>query len=188
MHQKLEYYAPYLPYNAYFMRKELICLDNTVVPVIWSTEKEDVWTHLNCVSLNMPNYAFQECRMILRPMGDLVKEIDINGKNVLPIHELALIACPDLDRNDPWVLAEPNDIGYAIRISPENPDYDFSESMHCVFGYDHISKCFGVHYRPSKKIDFTWNQAQLFQKLAEMHFDYMGLIDEGLAIDMNTLK
>lgn len=103
-----------------------------------------------------------EMKPILRPLSDLTKEIDVNGEKFVPIVELS---------------------GYK----------DIKGEL--FKGYEH--KRFYVKLRPESinewlchTIPSDTNSMDYFtiQKLYEWHFDIHGLIEYGLAIDINTLN
>jgi hypothetical protein len=104
---------------------------------------------------------------ILYPISCLTKEITHNGERFIPIVELAKIAFPDRC----WEI-DGNGVAKA--------EY-FDDPIQ--FWYSHMAKGFCNNWKP-----YTPNQFQLFQKLAEWHIDFMGLIEKGLAIDKSTLK
>ena len=105
---------------------------------------------------------------ILRPLSDLSRTITYNGKEIVPIVELAKIVCLDIDE-------------YKIEIYPQRlstPNY--------LFGFNRNS--FYILVRKTGNNIFYENQYQLFDYLHELKIDYRGLIDAGLAVDVNTLE
>jgi hypothetical protein len=102
---------------------------------------------------------------ILLPVSDLYKTITHNGKEIVPIVELAKIAYPNVN----W---------YLVKGGAE-----------CDTGYDFIKFSF-VRNSFSKSNGGAANQdqVQLFDYLHELKIDYRGLIDADLAIDVNTLE
>lgn len=87
-----------------------------------------------------------KCKLVLRPLSDLTKEIDVNGEKFVPIHFLVKI-------------------GYENR---NKVDFDFY----------------------SKKYDYhaLVSNLDIYFKLLEWHFDVFSLIEQGLAVDINTLN
>lgn len=98
---------------------------------------------------------------LLRPLSNLTKEIEIDGKKFVPIVELAKLAYPDLA----W------EFDRTRAISEWN-----SERAYFFFNKNSFFACFFNNSIP--------NQLVLFQKLFEWHFDIFGLIDQGLALPL----
>jgi hypothetical protein len=114
-----------------------------------------------------------EVDILLRPLSDLTKEIDHNGERFVPIVELCKIA----------------DIG----IYQEFYDFDITEThieiytfMQC-FGYNLEDSCF-YYIGESDEYGMVKNQLQLFQKLYEWKLDIHGLLEAGLAVNLNDIK
>lgn len=125
---------------------------------------------------------------ILRPLSDLIKEIEIDGKKFIPLVEIAKTALCDTTK---IVGPSKTKTDYGVMFDVENDEDSFK---HEVFAYSHEIKMFGRHYRTyphyehTSQILFVPNQLELFEKLYEWHFDIHGLIDSGLAVDINTLS
>jgi hypothetical protein len=117
---------------------------------------------------------------ILRPIQDLAKEIDVNNKKIIPIVELAKIA--NIDTTDYNISF--TDVAVGLRCNIENDDDD---DKYEVFAFDTING-FGHHFRPSNSWAIVNNQIELWNKLYEYHIDVFGLIEKGIAIDINTLS
>jgi hypothetical protein len=107
---------------------------------------------------------------ILRPLSDLYKTIIHNGKEIVPIVELAKIAFPGFE----WEL---------------NPNKKEAVCNRYDLYYYKIENCFYSNYTVNGHIitSVIKNQYQLFDYMNELKIDYRGLIDAGLAIDANTL-
>lgn len=91
-----------------------------------------------------------ECKPILRPLYDLTKEIEVNGKKFVPC-----------------------DILFSI------------DSFDIIAGYN--SKKYAEEFISSKNIMDICYDYVFWQKLQELHFDIHGLIERGLAININDL-
>ena len=115
---------------------------------------------------------FFEVTPLLRPLSDLVKEIEVYGKKFIPIIELANIAFP---RHED------------IRIHNNKAGLFMGDSAMYSFWFNETDSSFytTIHYDEGR---ITPNQLQLFEKLFEWKFDVFGLIKAGLAIDLNTIK
>ena len=105
----------------------------------------------------------QQYKPILRPLSDLYKIITHNGKEIIPIVELAIL----YSTNRNWIFY----CGNAICGDR-------------IFGFEDG----GFFYELDNVCENVENQYQLFDYLHELKIDYRGLIDAGLAIDCNTLQ
>ena len=121
------------------------------------------------------------CKPILRPLSDLYKTIIHNGKEIVPIVELAKIAFP---RHKHFILRPKNGIRdeRCVLFCGNLDLYDFEYNS-----IDSAFYCFGSSSGFIREYKLTPNQYQLFDYLNELKIDYRGLIDVGLAIDCNTL-
>ena len=119
---------------------------------------------------------------ILRPLSDLTKEIEVNGDKFIPVVKLLKIAIKDNGQN--------------IERSKINPYYCSNGIGDLICGAD--NDIMNVMYYSEKmlfrasnkitKFDVYPYQNKLRSKLFEWHFDVFGLIEKGLAIDINTLN
>ena len=76
MKLKSEHVTPYLPYNLYFMRYERKCIDDKVIPVVYSTDEYPKETQLNEVTLN--GFDYKKNKLILNPLSKLTEEHALN--------------------------------------------------------------------------------------------------------------
>jgi hypothetical protein len=127
----------------------------------------------------------KKCKLVLHPLSDLTKEIEVNGEKFVPLHELAKVA--DIDTSDEAPVFHTYNGVHGARYNIENDDDDYT---HEVFAYDNYNN-FGRHKRRGGS-DFNGdifhcpNQLELFQKMYEWHFNVLNL-PEHLWIDINTL-
>lgn len=93
--------------------------------------------------------SYSGFKLHLRPLSDLTKEIDYNGKTYEYLEWLRTFCICDAEHDFIDACQDcPPSIDEKLKVCPYN----------------------------------------LIQKLLEWHFDVFGLIEKGLAIDMNTLK
>lgn len=109
--------------------------------------------------------------LILRPLSDLTKEIDVNGERFIPIIRMVAECHYWMDYYNKGL----GKFGEDISSRNNNKIYNV--------GYDDMRIYWKVNltYIQSIRLDY-------FQKLTEWHFDVFHLIPEGLAIDINTLE
>jgi hypothetical protein len=118
---------------------------------------------------NTRDVHISSVKIILRPLSDLYKTITHRGKEIIPIVKMAKM--------------HNNRFGWFI---PDN-------HMVAIAGkYKFNLDCFGdftFYYDGEEKVEEKVNsQVELFDFLHELKIDYRGLIDNGLAIDANTLE
>ena len=112
-------------------------------------------------------HGFESVKPILRPISDLVCEID--GK--IGLVELAKISEPDKD----WTL-DLSDFAIKIAYDKKNPQiwFDFQNNSFYA-GFDSYGD------NPVN------NQFELFEYLLKKHYDVAGLIEKDEAINLNNL-
>jgi hypothetical protein len=181
MKLELKHLVPYLPYGLEIRSSEgsTKIMGYNVVngEIIYQLDTND----------DSGDFAFDDpIKPIFRPLSDLIKEIELGDKKIKPIHELAKIA--DVDTSDAnYISINYNDV-YGVRYNIENDDDEYT---HQVFAFDNYLT-FGIHKRRGGNdyngdICHCPNQLELWHKLFEWHFDVWGLIEKGLAIDINTI-
>lgn len=104
---------------------------------------------------------------ILRPISYLTQTIQFKGESVVPLIECAKLAYPNVK------------------------DWKFRcnelKSFECETGFYFDGKDFETFSTHNGKVQPTYNNYALFQLLDEMLIDYTGLIERGLAVDVNSL-
>jgi hypothetical protein len=156
---ELKHIAPYLPYKV-----KAITADKCVFEV------EGIYTFGDIYSSNMGDIPFYCTKLILRPMSDLVKEIEINGKKFVPLIELKT---GGTNRNEVHVFENWDGTNY---VCCDNEDHELRFS---------VKNGFDRSFRGESRQLYSYD---LFQKLFEWHFDVFGLIADGLAVDYNTVE
>jgi len=161
--KKLEYkdICGYLPHDLKIMDNERETvypflgyeIDTTLTKILLYDEETDWW--------NLSNF-----KPILRPNTDLYKPITHNGKEIVPILELA-----KTQRAFDWVVGE-DDFG---NLCAKYGEVFFGFKNHSFYLHDFSN-------------DLIYDQYQLFDYLHELKIDYRGLIDAGLAISVHDLE
>lgn len=132
--------------------------------------------------------SLDRIKPVLRPMSDLIKEIEVDGEKVIPLGLLAGLNKPC----EPVSFMEQFDtyIAYGeMLIGPDNlhVTQDFFEIDADCFGID----CGFTAYKDGDRQDTFFpvnNLGLIINSLYEMKFDIHGLIGYGLAVDVNSLK
>lgn len=112
-------------------------------------------------------------KLALRPLSDLTKEIEHNGKTFIPFIELAKIEA-GVHKSETSTQIE--DEGYAFYV-------------------EYLPSWFGLYFNKNTKMFSKWDDGEgkdscdndLREKLLEWHFDLFDLIEHNLAVDINTL-
>jgi hypothetical protein len=167
---ELKHLSAYLPYGLKGMSKnETVFLLSTYPTMGGGIENRTIETFLN-----------DGYKPILRPLSDLTKEIEHNGEKFVPIFEIGKLL--GFDYLTPIEIDE-NEIQYGW------DSIGMDDSQGYVFGYSNQLKTFGVWYdeQEGNPIYLSGGYDEI-QKLLEWHFDIFGLIEAGLAIDINTLE
>ena len=164
----------YLPYGLKVYHNQCIGTD-TLFEVWYHPIKDD--ERVVC-GINS-RLKLDEITPILHPMSDLTKEITHKGQTFVPIVKLADIALPGRDWriSNAGTYAECGGIWDGYELSYTEGDFLLEERGHDGESYGG-TKNWTVQIK---------NVVSIFDKLSEWKFDYRGLIDEGLAIDVNTL-
>lgn len=119
-------------------------------------------------------FNIKDVKPILHPLSDLTKPITVDGynegKEFVPIVELARIGTGHAI-NEGYELGKTGVIKWSRYYFGINENNDFSFFADARGGFYEIR-----------------NQRQLFELLYKWHFDLEKLIDDNLAIDINTLK
>lgn len=117
--------------------------------------------------------------LLLRPFSDLINEVEINGEKIIPLRELLHIhEDEELEQFAPYEYAS-DDGCYGIKFTD-------CEGISCSFAYHEKIKMFGVMVIPERRPAWTYRQCELFEQLYDWGFDVSGLIDYGLAEDINN--
>ena len=156
MKRKLELkdIAGYLPYGLMGIFR------NMNEPVFYTTGIKSFNGRLE-VTIN------EDTKPILRPLSDLYKTITHNGKEIVPIVELAKIA-----------------------IGSNKTSFNTGDEVVCVEGFVFFyhKNGFNIRLVLGESEVSVHNQYQLFDYLNELKIDYRGLIDAGLAVSVYDLE
>ncbi|WP_313418795.1 hypothetical protein [Sphingobacterium multivorum] len=123
---------------------EIIGLDQDAVWVSHEYEDDD--------------YAYSDTFPLLRPLSDLTKEIEHNGKKFIPLHIINGFGQNSESICDRWIEPNLTTQGGGSWEGGIEDDID--------------------------TFQFYW----LYVKLISWHFDVFGLIEKGLAIDINSIE
>lgn len=153
---ELKHLAPYLPYD---------------VGYIVNSSKHQIQYKLTAKTLyhSIKVVGFYDIKPILRPLSDLVKEIEHNGEKFIPLGKLHYKYCLTASGE---------------RTTKASYEYHIDRNCYATY-YGLNGGSFGI-YINTLEIDRT--SYRILNWLFKWHFDVFGLIDKGLAIDINTLE
>jgi hypothetical protein len=155
----------YLPYDLkckYKDEKTIWTLDLSAIEADYKNLKLPLW-HYDCVD-----------EIFLRPLSDLTKPIKVDGynegKEFIPLVELA--------KNSDDIVSE-----YSLEIIKSVPNCIEIGDGYILQYLGHSFMCFDEEDAQYSPI----NNVHLFDLLNQWHFDYRNLINDGLAVDINTI-
>lgn len=171
----LKAYSAYLPYEVKVMfegeelEHSLVGLDTTSTPLKLISSYGDYG-----------QASFEFSKLVLRPLSDLTKEIEHNGEKFVPIKEIGDKYFGNLERYEC-----DGEISYGW------DEQGFDDAQGYQFSFCEESMVFGVWYDTKEEGDapiYSVGGYNDIVKLFEWHFDVFGLIDKGLALNLNDLK
>jgi hypothetical protein len=165
MELTIKHLAPYLPYrlelkyNDALSGKRKALLSGITIREIETTYKRKIkGCSGDLISWNgNNNVKYLKVKPILRPLSMLDKEIEVNGEKFIPIYKF-------------WQLA-----GYELGRG------QYIESYPNYIKTSHLGIAIEFKINISDILSSNYN---VVEKLCEWHFDIFGLIDAGLAIEM----
>lgn len=183
----IEHVAPYLPYELTiqtpFGLRQLkgvdAAIDNAFCLVFWNDTKRIIsWA--------------DDCKLVLRPLSDLTKEIEHKDEKLVPLLGLyklrTQVTTDKIDRYyiefDTAVLKfkEINSFNKTIKTYFE---VDIDPNM---VSFSIVTERYEDGHITGENINMCGNELAMYQFLFKHHFDIFGLIDKGLAIDINIVK
>lgn len=118
-------------------------------------------------------------KILLRPLSGLTNEIEHNGERFVPIVEIAKKIAGISYVIEPLIKQDGDHVGVKFKV--------FSGLYQdVVFSTRHG---FSTQvYNRGKHMVLCENQIEAWELLYKLHFDIHGLLDSGLAVDINTVK
>lgn len=181
----LEVVAPYLPYG---VRVKVGKTERNLTTV--SLDSPFVFVSAWQGSREKEMISIEDVKPILRPLSDLTKEIEHKGVSFIPLLLLAKIE--NYENN----YLDDDENGVPI-IGKDVSDFDMGSMTYAHtyrFRFDEELKLFVVDLLDedgsmiSEAMNIATRNFDLIKKLYEWHFDVFGLIEKGLAIDINSIE
>ena len=166
---ELKHIAPYLPYKLKIYY-ELV------------NDRNQLDWELTCTNVDF--LLMNQNKPILHPLSDLTKPC-------LPDDKIPLIELCDIERGQIyWTDGGNKSIIDCDDFKGQKVVQHDSYDSIMAFGFNTELKMFygTIDIAVESQQTNIIKQIELFQKLFEWHFDVFGLIEKGLAVDINTLK
>lgn len=192
MKLELKHLAPYLPYG---LKAVIRLKEDSGLPI----DEEGIVT-VSCFEVAYLGSEYDEFKPTLRPLLDLVNEIEVNGEKFIPLkklHELDEINFFNYGKDYTLNFVDKViSINHNVYKSLQRDDFTIKYLVETSNVGDLVySLTYSPDLRRFAKTNETYKtplgigyQLDLFNKLFEWHFDVFGLIEKGLAIDLNNLK
>jgi len=128
----------------------------------------------------------REIKPILRPLSDLYRTITHNGKEIVPIVELAKIFC----NKHKWSLVESeyDESGNVESFGYAKEQFENDGYIHFYYHEDEFFQSFRVINSNHIKRLSVNKQYQLFDYLHELKIDFRNLIESGLAVSVYDIE
>lgn len=197
---KLEHLAPYLPYDLTYFSPKHVATSMIDVNKDESIEKMGPVSMISIINdSDMPPGHQRGVKPVLRPLSDLVNEIEFNGEKIIPLVKMLEntvqygncgIKIIDIGSYGNGIRND-GEIGYLIKYTVSvmgnteyTLEYNFKgNSIQCKRNLVNLPESNQSKWslQPVNFLNFiTW--------LYKMHFDIYGLIEKELAIDINKLN
>lgn len=186
MKLELKHLAPYLPYGIQCHIQGENKDNNPILFEIQALNYEGADCH-EIHGVYILETLFEDIFPILRPLSDLTKEIEHNTKTLVPIVELFKLSVRNDIEDYKTVMRARCSEFFACGVRVLDSEGDFSVLSFSTMNGFATQECGKVDEIKDRKVVLTMNQHELWQKLYKWHFDVFGLIESGLAIDINTL-
>lgn len=190
---KLEHLAPYLPYGVKFISEMDKPYDEYGRQPIWTLN--GVFTLFSEYSLitkeNNDAYNIHKCKLSLRPLSDLTKEIEHNGEIFVPIVELyglrSQVSSSDYSdyyiENSTAILRMKGVYFYQklfktffeVDIDPDNVSFSIA------------TECWEDDKMTEERISLCGNEMSMYKTLLSWHFDVFGLREKNLCVYYNEI-
>ena len=175
MELEVQHLAPYLPFGLK-LKYSIVKPDGKIVleytGIMKSISHNEDETHPTRIQVNHEEFEhIWMFKPIIRPMSDIIKEIEIDGEKFVPLLVLAGMAgiCSASD----FIID-----GYQARHKTcTESTFELGISNDFIWKESSKWKDFGA----------VPQQLRMFNKLFEWHFDVFNLIKNNLAIDINKI-
>lgn len=167
----IEHIAPYLPYG---LKCQVTDKGELKIATLNAIYTDNTYVFSDIIESEQ---GFEDIKPILRPLSDLTKEIEHNGERFVPIVELFQLSYQDIYEHrfngDTTILSSKY---LAAQFQEDGWSYGFTVELPTQF------------QMTANGDQLTISNFDLYQKLFQWHFDTQGLIDSGLAININEIN
>jgi len=177
---ELKHIVGYLPFGLSAEYKEYLDDNKTDLGAFSTVEITGVDFHHNKILIRNGFVTERDSiKPILRPISDLTKEIEVNGKKFVPIVEI-IKKVSLIDLSDCFFDVFFEDGHYSVNAETANR----SRVLDCIYFDGNIFSAIDN----GGDFDYLNPQTEAYEFLDKLHFDWKySLIEKGLAIDINAL-
>ena len=176
MKLEIKHLAGYLSYSLKVLDEEY----GKTFEVCSYRQDSEEWMIYDDIDGSVEEYSRDILKPILHPLSDLTKEIEVNGEKFVPIVEIGKMF--DFDNLERFELDDDIiEYGFSQHYADDSQGFSFGYFENGSFGLwcDEIDDSHPIS---------EYCRLDVIQKLYEWHFDVYNLIENYLAIDINTLK
>jgi len=206
---QLKHLAPYLSYNLKVVKKldyhseewanGEICtvfqIGKSLFSLEWYNRERGDIINIGVINSDqdnsVSNYEGDQFKPILRPLSDLITTINHQGAAFCPIIELARINDPNLPKNVSAETEKWSKVNSSFETAQHNANFEVDyDNGRCLFQFSYWEKSqrFLLRDMTNSLPKGVGRQLEMFNKLFEWKFDVFNLIDQNLAIDVNSLS
>ncbi len=180
MELQFKHIAPYLPYDlkAYIEDKQNKIIDNFSVFVF---DYKCVGFKRYACNFHFDKLDHFQVKPILRPLSDLYKEIEHKEEKIIPIEVICKEMGINGKSNGEYFITE--------EIYNGNDDVVITDDYLVIRRFENETQNYlmlAEFEDQSNKVEFI--PYHIYELLFQWHFDVFGLIQEGLAVDINTFS
>lgn len=182
MKLELKHLAPYLPYGLKVLRSRI---NGNERHTVRGMSAYNIFTQSDGTSL----ISIKKIKPILRPLSDLTNAITHDGNTFIPLLELANSNYYiESNLSNKFDLFQKNNDSYYIAYSSKESinKYQFNVGTFDEKGGD--NNLYFRFYSHNNRERNHYSDITNYQNMFRWHFDVFGLIDKGLAVDINTIN
>lgn len=181
----LEIYSAYLPYGVNFLVKRRKYF---IEPLIGIKYNKPIIVGLKIDA----DYTYIGSKLLLRPLSDLTKEIEHEGERFVPIVELFKIRTQKTP-NEVFDYYIENDTAILRVKCPQLEELTFKSFFEIELepyniAFSLVSEIWEGEQLKDESIYQCGNEMKMLFKLLSWHFDIFGAIENGIAVDLNTVE
>lgn len=133
--------------------------------------------------------SLESCRLRLRPLSDLINEIEYNKEKIIPLIEIANSNYYIINNlADKFDRVQKNNDNYFLAYSSKKTINKYQFQLGTFDEHGNNNNLYFRYYVHDNISRDHYSDLSNLNKLFSWHFDMYLLIEKGLAIDINTIK